>query len=170
MTDFHFVNRASSPRTRVHVRWLTALCVGALLFSATAAAHRGHGAWSDVTWVTDRFEIIHRMHLADAIELLNGIAPDVVIDSIEGQARLALYVEARFTILDSGGAAVPIETIGAEIDDDFLLVYQEWQPESPPAIVPTFMSRVLFEIDPTAQRFVRYEVGDQVSTQQLALP
>lgn len=150
------------------------LCFGVLLAmitgSGAADAHRGHGAWTDVTWAGDRFEITHRMHLADAIELLRGIAPDTVVDSIEGQARLALYVESRFAIQDADGTPVALDTIGAEIDDDFLLVYQEWPVGSPPDVPPQFSSRVLFEIDPTAQRFVRYEVGEVVSTQQLELP
>lgn len=146
------------------------LLVVLLMGAGTAIAHRGHGAWTNVTWAEDRFEIVHRIHLADAIELLRGMAPDAVIDSIEGQARLALYVESRFTIYNADGTPVSLDTIGAEIDDDFLVVYQEWPVPTPPEVTPQFSSRVLFEIDPTAQRFVRYEVGEAVSTQQLEQP
>lgn len=146
---------------------LFALVLALLCHTGNVNAHRGHGAWSEVTRVDQGFEIVHRMHLADAIELLRGMAPGVKVESIEGQARLALYVEARFQIIDAGGT---LETIGAEIEDDFLLVYQEWRITDLPATTPMFSSRVLFEIDPTAQRFVRYDDGTQVVTVQLPLP
>lgn len=140
-----------------------------LLNGMGVSAHRGHGCWTEMTWAEDRFEIIHRMHLSDAIAVLQRIEPETPIDSVRGKAQLALYLERHFGIQVDGQPVTGLQTLGAEIDDDFLLVYQEWQ-TSKPAEQPLITNRALLDIEPSAQHFLRYDVGQEVLTEQLITP
>lgn len=137
--------------------------LGFLLAMAQVSAHRGHAVWTDVTWVGDRFEIVHRMHLADAISANRFMGGRDAIEAPRSLARVALYVEERFVVLPSvipesgtGSAAPVLETIGAEIEDDFIFVYQEWV-TALPARFPAVDNSVLLDIEPDAQAFVHIE-------------
>lgn len=99
-----------------------------VLWAGVAAAHRSPGVVSTVFWNAKArmTEIVHRLHVHDA---LTGIAPftdRTVLDatSLADQARVALYVEERFA-LEHDGDPVRLYTLGAELVDDYLLVYQE---------------------------------------------
>ena len=149
-------------------RWLTRCVLSLLLLSVSslACAHRGHGSWTEMDWVNDRFEITHQIHLADAIRLLEAMEVEAPIDSMEALALLALYVEARFSMHNDGGTPVVLETLGAEIDDDFLYVFQEWVTPLP-ATMPTITSEVLLDIEPSAQAFIHVEAPGITETFQL---
>lgn len=136
-----------------------------LLLSTQVQAHRGHGSWTDFVWSVDRFEITHRIHLADALKLLERIDNEVAIDSMEGMALLAIYVERNFSITAGEGPAA-LETLGAEIDDDFLYVYQEWLTPLPEAM-PVFESTLLHDIEPSAHTYVHVEAPGINETQRL---
>jgi hypothetical protein len=146
---------------------------GLLLFAAAQGmAHRGHAVWTDVTWAGDRFEIVHRMHLADAISANRHMGGRDAIEAPRSLARVALYVEERFHILGPDPADAPgsdaagaiLETIGAEIEDDFIFVYQEWV-TTLPAQFPAVDNRVLLDIEPDAQAFLHI-VGPGISEER----
>ncbi len=139
---------------------LVFLCVTSLV-----AAHRGHGSWTEMTWVDDRFEITHQIHLADAIHVLEAMEAEAPIDSMEALALLSLYVEARFA-MHQDGAPVALQTLGAEIDDDFVYVFQEWLTPLPETM-PVMTSDVLRDVEPSAQTFIRIEAPDINETFQL---
>lgn len=132
-------------------RWL--LAVTALLASALCAAHRGHAVWTDITWAGEGFEIVHRLHLADAIAVNRHMGGLEAIEELASLARVALYVEQRFTI-HHNDASEALATVGAEIEDDFMLVYQEWSTPLPERF-PAIDNRVLLDIEPGAQAFIR---------------
>ena len=142
-----------------------ALISALLCISSAVSAHRGHGSWTEMNWVDDRFEITHQIHLADAIRLLQTREVEAPIDSMEALALLALYVEARFA-MHRDGTPIPLETLGAEIDDDFVYIFQEWLTPLPETM-PTFTSDVLRDIEPTAQAFLHIETPDISETFQL---
>ena len=151
-------------------RWIRGVwaLAAAIALSAAANAHRGHGVWTDVSWHEDRFEIIHQIHLADALRLLENIDREAPIESPEGLAKLSLYVDDHFNII-SRGEVVTLDTLGAEIADDFVYVYQEWLTMKPEAM-PSFKSRLLLIIEPSAKTYVRYEVSDINKTLILESP
>ena len=132
------------------------LALTCALSGASASAHRGHAVWTDISWTGDRFEITHRMHLADAIAINRFAGGDDDIEALRSLALVALYVEARFTLLntsDTTALTTQPKTIGAEIEDDFVFVYQEW--EAPlPAVFPQIDNRILLDIEPAAQAFI----------------
>ena len=158
---------------RRSARVLRALFVlGLTLAAAGGQAHRGHAVWTDITWVGDRFEIVHRMHLADAITANRFMGGREAIEAPRSLARVALYIEERFTVVVEPGlgdtqgsrSASILETIGAEIEDDFIFVYQEWETALPERF-PSVDNRVLLDIEPEAQAFLHI-VGPGISEER----
>jgi hypothetical protein len=142
-------------RTGARVAVLRGLLFGAglLLAALPVSAHRGHGVWTDIVWNGSGFEITHRLHLADAVNIQRSLGGRGDIDTPRGLALLALYVEERFLLLVDSRTITP-QTLGAEIDDDFLFVYQEWMTELPQHF-PRVANRLLIDVEPGAQQFIR---------------
>lgn len=82
-------------------------------------------------------EIIHRLHSHDAeLGIITAVGDrTLTLDKLVGRAQLALYVEERFVVarLTSEGVGAPLdlELIGAEVDGEFVLVYQEFRGDFP---------------------------------------
>jgi hypothetical protein len=128
-----------------------------VLGAGAALAHRGHAVWTDITWAGDRFEIVHRMHLADAITANRFMGGRDAIEAPRSLARVALYVEERFRLVGSDPSAWPtFATIGAEIEDDFIFVYQEWVTELPTRFPPVD-NALLMDIEPDSQAFIHID-------------
>lgn len=101
---------------------LTALTVSAF-------AHREPGILTTIEWNNsiERTEIIHRIHTHDAelgVAMVDNL-PLLSVGNTEGMARIALYVENHFSILNEEGS-LDIELVGAELIGDYIFVYQEW--------------------------------------------
>lgn len=131
-----------------------AACLLGLLLTGSAVAHRGHGVWTELVWASDRFEITHHLHLQDAQSVLVQVDPGSDLGSPRSFAQLAFYVEQRFAV-HTKGEVVTLETIGAEIEGDFLYVYQEWQTTEP--VLPGFRSQLLTDVLPDAVTWVHVE-------------
>lgn len=138
----------------VLLRWIFGAAL--LLLALQGYAHRGHAVWTDIIWAGESFEIVHRMHLADAIVVNRYMGGTEPIEETRSLARVALYVEERFELLTPGKSDEPIrlETIGAEIEDDFLLIYQEWH-TSLPQQFPIIDNFILLDVEPGAQAFIK---------------
>ncbi len=138
------------------VGWAVAVLM--LLSVQVTEAHRDHGVWTELVWSEDRFEITHHMHLQDAQRVLERLGVDVRLDSPEGLAQLALYVEDRFSLSERGESA-HLELIGAETEGDFLYVFQEWH-GSEGSEIPQIDSTLLKEIHPDAVTWIRIEAPE----------
>ncbi|WOJ92815.1 DUF6702 family protein [Congregibacter variabilis] len=138
----------------VVLRWI--LSAALLLSTLPGYAHRGHAVWTDIVWAGESFEIVHRMHLADAIVVNRYMGGTEPIEETRSLARVALYVEERFELLGPANNDGPIrlETIGAEIEDDFLLIYQEWLTPLPEQF-PVIDNFILLDVEPEAQAFIK---------------
>jgi|GEM_PF-813656 len=101
----------------------------ALLWPTTASAHRSHVSLTRLTpnLRASTWELVHYLHYHDCNELLLALLPQRRLEpgSDEGKARLALYVEAHFALLALTGAALSVQTIGAEVVGDSVAVYRE---------------------------------------------
>ena len=95
------------------------------------------------------------MHLQDAHAILAALKVDSSLDSPEGLAHLALYVEDRF-LLSEDGKPVRLDLIGAEAEGDFLYVFQEWH-RSRPTALPDVKSTLLTDVHPNAVTWIRVE-------------
>ena len=138
-------------------------CVVTLLtgvfLNPVAGAHRDHGVWTEILWTQDHFEITHQLHLADALTLLDALDASASLESLKGQALIALHLEETFS-LESEGVEGSIETIGAEIDDDFLFIYQEWYGQKP-LLEPRFSQTALNLIYGATRATIHYQIDER---------
>lgn len=77
---------------------------------------------------TDSTEVVHHLHVHDAETGLAEILQNAqfTLGTLESQARFALYVEQRFKIRDkASGTAQALTLVGAKIEGDQVLVFQE---------------------------------------------
>jgi hypothetical protein len=71
---------------------------------------------------------VHYLHYHDCNELLLALLPQrrLELDSDEGRARLALYIERHFSLSAPDAKPIGIQTVGAEVVGDSLAVFREF--------------------------------------------
>lgn len=148
------------------IAWL--LLLAGLTVANTASAHRMPGSLSTIKKNpnTGSIEVIHRLHNHDAelglITILNDRS--ISLEQLVGRARLALYVEERFLLaaIEDGsiGAPLVLELIGAELDGEFILVYQEVKGVLPVEI--TVRNDILRDVFPDQVNHVNIAVDGEV--------
>ena len=157
----------------IHVMRLGIIFTGLVLLISVASAHRGHGVWTDIVWTDNHFEITHRFHAADGIAANRLVGGSGALSNAEDLARLALYVEQRFSIVDAisndsnTDQVAHLKTLGAEVEDDFVYVYQEWWPLSPPDTALQLQHSVLRDVAPSTQIFVRIDTSKGIEERRL---
>jgi hypothetical protein len=139
-----------------------------LLIATTTSAHRMPGSLSTIKTNpnTGGIEVIHRLHNHDAelgvITILNDRS--ITLEQLVGRAQLALYVEERFLLapIEDGSIGTPLELdlIGAELDGEFVLVYQELKGELPREIA--VRDDILRDVFPGQVNHVNIAVGGEV--------
>lgn len=102
----------------------------ALALPLAATAHRAPECLTTVRVnpSTGNVEVVHRLHVHDAEVALASVLgePQFSLQTLEAQARLALYVEAHFGISDAAsGKPVALTLVGAKLEGDNVLVFQE---------------------------------------------
>jgi hypothetical protein len=152
-------------------RRTTSLLGVAVLFAATLAqADRQPLGLTTIkrSPTSGAVEIIHRLHTHDAELGLNTLLDQriVSLDTLEGRARFALYVESRFVVASVAdgnvGAPLALELIGAELDGQYLLVYQELRGDFPATVA--VRSDILRDVFPEQVNQVNIAVGGDVRT------
>jgi len=139
------------------------LCIAAL-----SHADRQPGSLSTIKTspTTGNIEVIHRLHNHDAEQGVIAVHGDrsLTLDKLEGRARLALYVEERFIVAgvtdDGIGAPLALELVGAELDGDYILVYQEYNGELPTRIA--VQNGILRDVFPEQVNHVNISTGAEV--------
>lgn len=150
--------KALSSQRLLHLTCLISLLTGVFLHPL-AGAHRDHGIWTEILWTNNHFEITHQIHLADALTLLDALDASASLESLKGQALIALHLEETFS-LKSEGAEGSTKTIGAEIDDDFLFIYQEWYGQKP-LVKPRFSLTALNLIYGATRATIHYQIDER---------
>lgn len=116
-----------SGRARLSRRALM-LALACVALAPAVHAHRAQSVLTTVTWneATRAIEVVHRIHAHDAELGLSQALGQPVVDLTlaANQARLLAYVEQRFTLAD-GRQAIELEPVGAEMEAEAVLVYQE---------------------------------------------
>ena len=102
-----------------------------------AAAHDAHYGLTSIEWnaATRMIEVIHRHHahhVLDAIAAMTG-SPSAGFDAPQDRAAFASYLEETFALRAPGGEAVTLTLVGAELEGDFFIIYQEAGPMDEPA-------------------------------------
>ncbi len=99
-----------------------------MLWSGEASAHRYHATISSVSFNdrTGSIEVIHQIFSHDVEYILSKYAGQTVqIGAEDMDDMLRAYVENAFALYDKGGAPIPLEWVGAEIDVSNVWVYME---------------------------------------------
>ncbi|MDA0994599.1 MAG: hypothetical protein O3A13_13350 [Proteobacteria bacterium] len=139
-----------------------------LCIAAFSYADRQPGSLSTIksNASTGNIEIIHRLHTHDAeLGIMTSYSDrSLTLDNLVGRAKLALYIEERFVVAEvSGdriGAPLILDLIGAELDGDFVLVYQEFGGELPSHIA--VRDDILRDVFPEQVNQVNIATGGEV--------
>ena len=102
-----------------------------VLLSAEASAHRELESLTTITRNprSALIEVVHRIHQHDAQAVLTKLsnvekeAKD--IGTVRGQAHIALLVEQAFKV-QNHNQPVDLKLVGATLDNDFVLIFQEF--------------------------------------------
>jgi hypothetical protein len=139
----------------------------ALLAAPKAFAHRAQSVLSTVEWnpKTSTIDVTHRMHAHDAelgLAASSGSASDVDLTQVRNQARLGLYVEDHF-ILSTPAGKVPLEVLGAEIEAEIILIYQEARLPAPPQALDVD-NRILRDVFDSQTNLVNVRMAKRTRT------
>lgn len=125
---------ASLPKAASFRVFKLAIAFIVLWHPTQGVAHRQHLSWSTVEWnaQTNILEITHRVHAHDASAWLTAQSNvDIAITDIEQQANFALYCSNNFKLQHSQQWQT-LEIVGAELQGNYLLTYQQLTLDSPP--------------------------------------
>ena len=117
---------------------------------------------TDLHWRPDAklLDVIHRLHLDDALTLLAQLgATDGELD-LEASARLLNYVEAHFSLHAADGQ-LSLEPYGAHIQGNQLFIYQRAVLTAPPAALEVRMG-LMHRVEMQMRNQVNLRVGDVV--------
>jgi len=133
-----------------------------LLMSSFVFAHRQHLSWSTVKWNQQAkvLEITHRVHAHDASAWLSASSnAEVDITGIEEQAKFALYCADNFK-LRTGETWQLLELLGAELNGNYLHVYQQLPLTMPPAEI-YYQTTILMDLFNDQEHVVNTLVGSE---------
>lgn len=141
--------------------------IAVLLLPVGSHAHRMPEGLTTLSYNSDtgNTEIIHRLHVHDAeLGLAENLQnPQFTLGTLEAQARLALYVEQRFRILNKAtGEPLTLTLVGAELQGDYAIVFQEF-----PGSLPYWIAMrndILRDIFPDQVNKVNVTIGSQLRT------
>ena len=108
---------------------------GALVLAPPALAHRAQTVLSTVIWnaAGSTLDVMHRLHGHDAelclAQKTGAAQQDITL--LQTQALLMIYVEETFRLTD-GGKALVLTPLGAELQGEAVLLYQECKLSAPP--------------------------------------
>jgi len=150
-------------------RRMAVLAGCALAVAPPALAHRSQTVLTSVMWnaASSMLEVTHRVHNADAEAWLaqqGGVsgASAVDITAVRNQARMMIYVEQHFGLSDSGKKIV-LEALGAEIEGEALLLYQQCKLAAPPKGL-TIDNRILRDVFDRQTNLVNVRLAQRTRT------
>ncbi len=145
---------------RSTIQWLGAFA----WFAPWVRAHKLHYSLTELFWRQDQttLEIVHSFHLDDAMTLLTDVDNPSGELPAATQARLLLYAEQHFK-LSQAGRRLTLEPVGAQIDGNYLWIYQEHlMPHLPTPL--RVECTLMHDVSPRHQNQVNLRIGDAVRT------
>ncbi len=134
--------------------------------SQTADAHRTSSSLTTMIWVEadQSFEITHRLHLHDVQQALRNVIadPSTTVFDIKGQAELILYMAGTF-MAESPQGPIILDPIGAEVEGDYVYVYQEARLKALPTAV-SITDLTFHDIYSEQENQVNLEYKNQVTS------
>lgn len=162
------MHRALYPWNDLAIKRKLMINIAMLCIALPSIADRQPGSLSTVKTnaATGNVEIIHRLHNHDAELGIMAVLKDrsLTMDQLVGRAQLALYVEDRFTLAasdgDEIGAPLDLELLGAELDGEYVLVYQEFTGTFPATVA--VRNDILRDVFPEQVNHVNIALGKGV--------
>ena len=151
--------------------WITIFLIVAFT-SSTADAHRLKNAFTTVLFNdrSGRLEVMHQFYLHDAEQVATEIVGPLtgaganLFERAEDRQRFAIYVHERFSLFDQDGEQLPLTLRGAEIDGEFLWVYQAMRLPEPPLDALVMEHRALRDLWPDQVNTVNVEGAGPIRT------
>jgi hypothetical protein len=146
--------------------------------SMAASAHNFHMGIADISYNerTGSTEIVHTYTAHDLATLLTSLyGRQFDLGRADSEAPLRRYVEKQFTVADAEGKRLPLQWVGAKVDADSVVIFQEM-----PSIKLTKGSRIhnalLIDFLPSQKNTVNLQtdgtsktlIFDQSSIDQIA--
>jgi len=139
-----------------------ALCCAA----APAFAHRFHIGLTELAFnaKTGSVEVVHTYMAHDIEPLLTALAGrNLDLGSPEAETLLRQYVEARFYLLDSSKARLPLKWVGVSVNVESVVIYQEL-PASTLAHIERVHDEVLTDLLPRQANTVNVHLDGQLKS------
>lgn len=150
----------------IPTRRLAIMAGGALLIAPPALAHRAQTVLSTVMWNpgASTLDVMHRLHGHDAELCLaqKNAGGQVDITVLRSQAQLMIYIEGTFGLMD-GGKALVLSPLGAELQGEAVLLYQECKLASPPQSL-AIDNRILRDVFENQTNLVNVRLAQRTRT------
>lgn len=134
--------------------------------SMTAAAHNFHMGMADISYNqrTGGTEIVHTYTGHDLTTLLTELnGRQIDLGRADSEAVLRRYVEKQFTITRADGKRLPLQWIGAKVDADSVVIFQE-VPKAKLAKGDRIHNAVLIDFIPSQKNTVNVQTGGTTKT------
>ncbi len=137
-----------------------------LIWAPPALAHRAQTVLSTVTWneAGGSLDVMHRLHGHDAevcLALKSG-APQADIAELRTQAQLMIYIEETFALTD-GARILALTPLGAEMQGEAVLMYQECKLTAPPRNL-AIDNRILRDVFENQTNLVNVKLAQRTRT------
>lgn len=110
------------------VYFLGAILSSMMLMSGSIQAHRQKTVLTTIqcNQRSELLEIVHRTFAHDVEHTLgNYLQTQGGLDNLEAQAQISVELSNSFMLWDSTGEKIPLSLIGAELEAEYLYIYQE---------------------------------------------
>lgn len=134
--------------------------------SMTATAHNFHMGMADISYNqrTGSTEIVHTYTGHDLTTLLTELnGRQIDLGRADSEAVLRRYVEKQFTITRADGKRLPLQWIGAKVDADSVVIFQE-VPNARLAKGDRIHNAVLIDFIPSQKNTVNVQTGGTTRT------
>ncbi|MYM33501.1 hypothetical protein GTP38_04015 [Duganella sp. FT94W] len=137
-----------------------------VLACVTAAAHNFHMGMADISYNerTGSTEIVHTYTGHDLTALLTEInGRQIDLGRADSEAALRRYVEQQFTVTRADGKRLPLHWIGAKVDADSVVIFQE-VPKTRLSKGDRIHNAVLIDFIPSQRNTVNLQIGNATRT------
>ena len=123
-------------------------------------------SWNESAQTLEINHIFHIHHAESALSQI-GVLDTADLSILKNQARLALYVEDKFSLKSADGEALSLNLVGAEANGADIHVYQDIILDAPPK---SLLVRCSFLRPPIAEQIneIHLNINNSVSSLRLS--
>ncbi|MEM7099424.1 MAG: DUF6702 family protein [Pseudomonadota bacterium] len=139
------------------LRWVVVIVLSVL--AKPCFAHTLAQTTTQMIWQPDTklLQVTHALHLDDVLVLMADLGNPEGEMTVEMQAKLMYYLESKFQV-KVGDELLTLEPLGAQLDGDFLWLYQEVELTTPEPGISVDI-RLLHEYYPQQSHHLNFQIG-----------